>query len=215
MTSNIPMKAVAGGALLAAMLAACSAPPTKPAAASPAAVAPAPAADSAAARERAQAAARDFSTQLRTALQAKLGEGGTEGAIAFCHDEAPKIAARVGAAHGVRLGRVPVPGRIRNPANAAQDWQAAVLADFQARAAAGTPPGELVAVRDHGLPPGVALRMMRGIAVEPACLACHGKTLSPQTAAALRRLYPGDTATGFEVGDLRGALWVEVPAGEG
>ncbi|WP_240098305.1 Tll0287-like domain-containing protein [Thermomonas flagellata] len=214
MTGGITTKTLAGGALLAVLLAACSAPAPKPAP-PPAAAAPAGTAAPAAARERAQAAARDFSTQLKSALMAKLGQGGTEGAIAFCHDEAPKIAARVGAAHGVRLGRVPVPGRIRNPANAAQDWQAAVLADFQARAAAGTAPGELVAVQDHGLPPGVALRMMRGIAVEPACLACHGKTLSPQTAAALRRLYPGDTATGFEVGDLRGALWVEVPAGEG
>ena len=32
------------------------------------------------------------------------------------------------------------------------------------------------------------------------------------TRAALARHYPGDTATGFEAGDLRGALWVEVPA---
>ena len=54
--------------------------------------------------------------------------------------------------------------------------------------------------------------MMRGIAVEPVCLACHGKALSPETTTALRRHYPDDAATGFDAGDLRGALWVEVPA---
>ena len=82
-------------------------------------------------------------------------------------------------------------------------------------AAAGTPPGELVEVTDSGLPAGVSLRWMRGVAVEPMCLACHGKALELATRAALQRLYPTDSATGFAAGDLRGALWVEVPAGRG
>lgn len=38
------------------------------------------------------------------------------------------------------------------------------------------------------------------------------QALAGDTRAALERLYPGDTATGFDAGDLRGALWVEVPA---
>lgn len=195
---------------LASLLAACSsAPPSPP----PVASAPPPVPVTVpTAKERAQAAAKEFSGTLKTALSAELGRGGIEGAVGFCHDEAPKIAERVGAKHGVRLGRVPVPGRQRSPANTANDWQAAGLAEFQAKVAAGTPPAELVQVVDSGLPPAVALRMMRGIAVEPACLACHGKSLAPATREVLRRYYPADTATGFDVGDLRGALWVEVPA---
>lgn len=191
---------------LALLVAACSSTPP-----SPPAVASAPAAVPTA-KERAQAAAKEFSGSLKAALGAELGRGGIEGAVGFCHDEAPKIAERVGAKHGVRLGRVPVPGRQRSPANTANDWQAAGLAEFQAKAAAGTPPAELVQVVDSGLPAGVALRMMRGIAVEPACLACHGKALAPVTREVLQRYYPADTATGFDAGDLRGALWVEVPA---
>lgn len=190
---------------LVAALAACGSAPQQP-------TTPAPAAALAPdAKARAQAAAKEFSTTLKAALSAQMAQGGTVAAIGFCHDQAPKIAAQVAATHGVRLGRVAVDGRTRNPANAASAWQAEGLAAFKAQVAAGTPPAELVRVAEAGLPDGVAVRMMRGIAVEPVCLACHGKALSPETATALRRHYPDDAATGFDAGDLRGALWVEVP----
>lgn len=197
--------------VLAVLLAACSsAPPPQPAAAAAApAVAPAPVEAPA---PRAQAAAKAFSASLKQALAAELAKGGTTGAITFCHAQAPKIAAQVAGEYGVRIGRVPVPGRQRSPANAPEAWQADGLRALMARHDAGTPVAELVQVVDSGLPDGVALRMMRGIPVEPACLACHGKALAGDTRAALERLYPGDTATGFDAGDLRGALWVEVPA---
>ncbi|HQW60390.1 MAG: DUF3365 domain-containing protein [Thermomonas sp.] len=201
--------------LLAVLLAACSsAPPPQPAAAVavPAAPAPVEAPAPTAPQVRAQAAAKAFSSSLKQALGAELAKGGTTGAITFCHAQAPKIAAQVAAEHGVRIGRVPVPGRQRSPANAPDAWQADALRALIARHDAGTPVAELVQVVDSGLPDGVALRMMRGIPVEPACLACHGKALADDTRAALERLYPGDTATGFDAGDLRGALWVEVPA---
>ncbi|KAB2899551.1 MAG: DUF3365 domain-containing protein [Dokdonella sp.] len=172
----------------------------------------APAAEPAPAQARAQAAAQDLGRQLKAALAQQLERGGTVGAITFCHEEAPLIAARVGAAHGVRIGRVAVTGRLRSPANAAESWQAQGLAGFEARVAAGEPVSALVQVQQQDLPAGVALRLMRGIAVEPMCLACHGKELAADTRAALQRLYPRDAATGFAVGDLRGAMWVEVPA---
>lgn len=162
--------------------------------------------------DRAQSAARAFSTSLKATLSSRIAEDGLQGAVGFCHAEAPKIAERIGAEHGVRIGRVPVAGRQRNPANAATDWQAVVLAGFQRNVAAGAKPGDQVHVQVVDLPDGVALRMMRGIAVEPLCLACHGRSPSPDALDAIARYYPGDTATGFDAGDLRGALWVEVPA---
>ena len=58
----------------------------------------------------------------------------------------------------------------------------------------------------------LALRLMRGIATEPGCLACHGAQVAPAVRAAIAAHYPDDAATGFAVGDLRGGLWVEVPA---
>ena len=44
------------------------------------------------------------------------------------------------------------------------------------------------------------------------CLACHGapEQIPAEVAAILAERYPDDQATGYAVGDLRGALWAEV-----
>ena len=163
--------------------------------------------------DRARAAAMAFSGRLRERLQGAMAEGGPVAAVEVCHDDAPRIAEAVMAEHGLRLGRVAIPGRNRNPAHAPDDWRLDALQAFQAAVDGGAPAGEQVMVLREGLPDGVALRMMRGIATEPGCLACHGSEVSPEVREAIAARYPGDRATGFAVGDLRGALWVEVPAG--
>jgi hypothetical protein len=160
---------------------------------------------------RAQAAAGGFRDALRQILSAAVAGGGPVAAIGVCRDDAPRLAAQTAAAHGVRLGRVAVAGRERNPANAATGWQAEALAQVTAAVADGAPAAQQVVVIREGLPDDVALRMARGIETEPACLACHGSQIGPEVAAALAGHYPRDRATGFAVGDLRGLLWVEVP----
>lgn len=187
----------------AACLGACAGEAPAPPAAAPA---PAPTA-----QDRAQAAAQDFSQRLRVALQSVMAREGPLPALAFCHDQAPAIAAQVMADHGVRLGRVAVPGRERNPGNAAVDWQQPALERFARAVAGGAPAQDQVEVVTEGLPDGVALRMLRGIRVEAQCQLCHGTAIAPAIAEAIGRLYPADAATGFAEGDLRGALWVEVP----
>ncbi len=161
---------------------------------------------------RAQAAAKAFSSQLRGELQAAMVAGGPIAAVDVCHTRAPRIADEVMAESGVRLGRVALPGRNRNPGQAAGDWQLATLLAFQQAVEGGAAAADQVAMVRDGLPDGVALRMMRGIATEPGCLACHGKDVAEPIRVAIAQRYPDDQATGFAVGDLRGALWVEVPA---
>ncbi|MDX9740469.1 MAG: DUF3365 domain-containing protein [Gammaproteobacteria bacterium] len=162
--------------------------------------------------ERAKAAAQAFSGQLRGKLQAAMGEGGPVLAVGVCRTEAPAIAEAVMREHGVRLGRVAMPGRNRNPNQAADGWQLQALKDIQKAVDEGAPAAEQVRIYRDDLPADVALRMMRGIATEPVCTSCHGVDMTPEIRDAIARHYPDDGATGFAVGDLRGALWVEVPA---
>ncbi len=179
--------------------------------------APAPAPETQAqaqAQARAQAAMQDFSERLRGQLRDAMTRDGAPAAVDFCHDQAPRIADQVMAEHGVRLGRVAVPGRHRNPGHVAEGWQAETLASFQAAVDRGGAPQAQVAVMRDALPSGVELRMARGIAVEPACLMCHGASIAPGIAERLAQNYPEDGATGFREGDLRGLVWVEVPAPE-
>ena len=162
--------------------------------------------------DRAKAAAMAFSGRLRNRLQAAMAEGGPTAAVEVCHTEAPQIAAAVMAEHDLRLGRVAAPGRNRNPAHAADDWRLTTLQAFQQAVDEGAAAGEQLAVVHEDLPEGVVLRMMRGIATEPLCVACHGTEVAPEVRATILAHYPDDGATGFSLGDLRGALWVEVPA---
>ena len=182
--------------------------PASPPAADGGADAAAPAAD---AQARGQAAMKEFGDTLRTELRMAMGRDGADGAVAFCHDQAPVIAEQVMARHGVRLGRIAVPGRNRNPDNAPAGWQGEVLAGFQEAVDAGDAPEAQVALIRDALPDGVSLRMARGIRVEAACLMCHGDNIAPPIAERLAALYPDDRATGFLEGDLRGLVWVEVP----
>lgn len=158
---------------------------------------------------RAREAMSEFSTRLRDVLQEQLQTQGPVAAIDVCQVQAPRIAAEVMQSHGVRLGRTSE--RLRNPANAPADWQAELLSEFAARVADGEAPAEQQAMLHDNLPTGVALRVMRGIPVESPCTLCHGTDIAPEVAASLRTHYPGDAATGYRVGELRGALWVEVP----
>lgn len=202
-------------AALAGLIAACAAEPApEPPGAEPAPRMPSSAAPAGGDLARAQAAMADFAGRLRAELQAAMARGGPVGAVDFCHANAARIAAEVGDAHGLRLGRVAVPGRNRSPGNVAEGWLRQAVDDFQAAVDAGAAPEAQARIVADGLPEGVALRVARGIRVEPACLACHGEAIAPAIADALAARYPGDLATGFREGDLRGAIWAEVPATE-
>ncbi|MBN7798837.1 Tll0287-like domain-containing protein [Parahaliea mediterranea] len=150
---------------------------------------------------------RGFASELKSALQQAMREDGPVGAIAVCQSQAPAIAARLSEENGVAVGRTSL--KPRNPANTPRDWQREVLAHFEQRRAgsgAETPLEWFVT-----LPDGSA-RYMMAIDTQPLCLACHGEQLAPSVADALRARYPDDQATGYRLGDLRGAFWVDWPA---
>ena len=165
--------------------------------------------------ERAQMAAGEFSERLRARLSTAMQREGLARAVEVCHSDAPAIAEEVMQRFDVRLGRVSTHGRNRNPGNAPEGWQSGVLADFQRDIDGGGDAAEQRFVQATDLPEGVALRVMYGIRTQQVCETCHGVEPLPEAAEVIARLYPNDRATGYREGDLRGGLWVEVPAREG
>ncbi len=91
--------------------------------------------------------------------------------------------------------------RLRNQVNAAPTWVSPLLESY--RATKGGEP-RVVAVDPQ------RLGYVEPIMVQPMCLACHGKAVAPNVAATLRARYPGDRAVGYEAGDFRGLMWVEL-----
>lgn len=154
----------------------------------------------------ARAAAGELGETLKGRLVAAMTEGGPVAAIDVCAEEAPVIAADVSARRGLDVGRTAL--RVRNAGNAPDDWETAQLEAFASALAAGTPPSRLQAsdVVEIGGEP--HLRWMAPIPMGDTCAACHGAVISPEVRAAVDARYPGDAATGFLPGELRGAFTV-------
>lgn len=151
---------------------------------------------------RADAAATRLARTLKARVVEEMGRGGPVSAVQVCNAEAPALAAEIARETGVTLGRSSL--RLRNPANGGPAWVRAWLEEQGERPAAGVAPVATVA-------DGTA-RVIKPIPVEAACLACHGppESLAPDVRSELTRRYPADAATGYALGDLRGALWAEV-----
>ena len=68
--------------------------------------------------------------------------------------------------------------------------------------------GEAIAKIEYYEETEQGFRYMKAIPTKGLCLTCHGETLSEPVKAALLKHYPDDTATGFNVGDIRGAFTI-------
>lgn len=198
--------------LLVAALIACSEPAPAPPVAPPATdVAPAAAAPDAAppdADTAAVAAARGAAKKLGGTLKERLGEAlkdSPSAAVTACADEAQGLTALIHAETGARVGRGSL--RLRNPANTPPEWVSSWLVDQGERPADGVTGIERVEEVDGKR----VARVLVPIRVEPMCETCHGAAIAPDVAAVLAQRYPNDRATGYAAGDLRGALWAEVP----
>lgn len=158
---------------------------------------------------RADAAAMALGGTLKKRLLAEMPNG-PFAALTVCANEAQDIGARVAKEQNAKVGRASV--RTRNERNVAPDWVREWLETNSARpAAAAKGFARVDEVRGKRL-----ARVVKPIPVEPSCVVCHGtqEHLAPEVVAMLAERYPSDEAVGYEVGDLRGALWAEVPVNE-
>jgi hypothetical protein len=166
-----------------------------------------PAADSSTVAE-ARTTANALGADLMGMLTRELTRGGPPAAIAVCADSAQQRTLQHQKA-GIQVRRVGT--RVRNPANAPDSVEQAVLAAFGDAIRAGRTPADthLVVPAAGG---GYELRYLRPVRIQEPCLACHGQSsqLAPEVSEVLSTRYPGDQATGYAVGELRGAVSVRV-----
>lgn len=200
------------GCLALAGCAATAAPPPLP---RPAATAAAPQTSSVpqAVIDQAAGIANRFGAELMGKLQAAMAQGGPVAAVDICQVEAPLIASRLSRETGWQVHRVGT--RVRNPHAGQPDaWEQFALQELDRRVRAGEPPDQLVIATTVREPQGDAHRYLRAIVTGPLCLACHGAPdqQSPELRAALAKAYPHDAATGYALGELRGAFSLRRPA---
>lgn len=153
--------------------------------------------------QQAQQLVARFAGELRPALATAMQSGGPVHAIDVCATKAPDIARRLSMESGWHVRRVSL--RPRNMETAVADaWAAGVLADFDRRQKAG----EAVQSLTHSEVVGDEFRFLKAQATEPLCLTCHGKALAPAVSEAIKAKYPRDKATGYDLGEIRGAFYL-------
>ncbi len=148
-----------------------------------------------------------FGKTLKGHLQQAMQQGGPLQAIEVCHEIAPQLAGEMSRKTGWDIHRTSLKPRRTPP----DDWERQVLEDLEKRKAAGEPVEQLEVhqiTEKDGKP---VFRYMKAIETKPICLVCHGKNIAPPVAEKIRQLYPNDQATGFEVGDIRGAFSIVQP----
>lgn len=145
---------------------------------------------------------------LSSNLQTALAEGGVSNALPFCSVAALPLTGSVGQGAGLTLRRVS--HKARNPVNQADAVETVVLAQFQGALASSNAPSPVVT----NLLPGRVTFFAPIVLKDALCLKCHGQLggeIEPENADLIRRLYPQDRATGFKLGELRGAWRVDLP----
>ncbi len=144
--------------------------------------------------QRAHEEVTEIRAQYKKALQKALKQKGTAGAIAECKlpDAIPDK---------TKVGRTSL--KLRNPGNTAPAWVKPILDEWSAAKPSSIPKHKLVELGNHRY--GYA----EPIFTEPVCLDCHGKHISPMVRKTLKATYPEDKAIDFEVGQLRGLIWLE------
>jgi len=161
--------------------------------------------------DEARKVATSVPPKLVAVLIEEIDKGGPESAIAVCKDKAPLLAKAAADESGWSVRRVSL--RNRNPRAVPDAWERSALEDFDRRAAAGESPATLEKaelVQENGV--GVR-RYIRALPAQQLCLQCHGSTeqLKPAVVERLRALYPDDKATGYAVGQIRGAMTIRRP----
>jgi hypothetical protein len=161
---------------------------------------------------RYSAEAEQVLQRLRGAMMAEMQKAmqvGPKEAIGVCRHLAPRIEAQIEAESGWEVRRTA--SRVRNPANAPAPDERGVLLGFEVRLMAGQDPGRLRSLRLVERDGKRMVHFMQAVPMFDTCLACHGTDIAPDVLAAINELYPEDQATGYAVGEIRGAFSLYKP----
>ncbi len=155
-------------------------------------------------------AAGNLMKALKQELQQAMQDGGVMHAVTFCSEQALQLTADVETGLGSNIDLKRVSEKYRNPANKPDTFEEDALKWLKQQAEAGSVP-EYFIQQINGKD-GIRYRYYQPIRINTPCLACHGPAdqMKPELKTLLKERYPNDHATGYQKGDLRGAIRVEI-----
>lgn len=150
--------------------------------------------------------------KLLKVLSEEIHRAGLASSVAVCNEKAPQMAKAASEQSGWAIRRVSL--KNRNPKAVPDAWERAALQEFDQRAAAGETLSQLEKFARVEAQGRTEYRYMKALPTQPLCLSCHGSSsnIEADVAAKLQALYPNDQATGYALGQVRGAITVRKPA---
>jgi hypothetical protein len=150
-----------------------------------------------------------FHKSLGGQLKQQIKAGGIESAIPVCQKIAPATAAKFSTNDKI-VKRVST--KARNTTQGTPDaWELAALKAFDEKIKYD--PSEMALEKGEVVKEGGVkyYRYAKAIRIKPVCLNCHGAETDIRASVkkVLAKHYPNDVATGYKVGDLRGAFSVK------
>ncbi len=149
---------------------------------------------------------KQFVSEAKKILGKNLGNaiksGGAANAVSFCSEKALFLTDSTAKSHKVKIKRVS--DKNRNILNEATGKELAYINKSKKLISEGSEPKPQVFASDN------KVVIYYPIIVNQMCLKCHGnisKDIETKTYETIKKLYPEDKATGYNVGDLRG-IWV-------
>ena len=157
--------------------------------------------------QEARSLVKAFGSDLKHVLKSSMKSEGPIKALEVCNIHAGPIAEKNSTLSGWDIGRTSL--KVRNESNAPDEWERNVLHQFEKRKAAGEnlktmEYSETVKEGDKSV-----YRYMKPIPTAGLCVKCHGVNLGDEVSKKVKLLYPNDQATGFNVGDIRGAFTLQ------
>jgi len=140
-------------------------------------------------------------------MKAHMKKGGPMDALSFCSTEAYPLTEKVNKElpEGVTVKRISL--KYRSPANQPQADEAKVLEAMQTLKDANVVlPKHFVEKVDENV-----YKFYKPLVIKKGvCLKCHGDIQNKDLKRAISERYPDDKATGYKMGDLRGAVVVTI-----
>lgn len=160
--------------------------------------------------EDARKVSADLISQVRGELTKAIEFSGPLRAIVVCKYSVPEISSSLSRKSGWKVSRVSL--KPRNPALGAADmWEQRVLGDFERRVEKGEKMDDMEFAEIVSEPLGRYFRYMKALPVAPLCMNCHGDKMSEAVRSQLATEYPHDKATGYQLGQVRGAVTIKRP----
>lgn len=155
----------------------------------------------------ARQAALAFDLRMKREITARIERGEDPVAVYLAYaDNVPGWGKEI--SDGAKLDFTRTALGVRNPANAADDWERRKMEEFDFLMDAGVDPETLEAAEIVQEGDAKVFRWMRPLQMTETCLACHGEKLDARIKLLLGQEYPLDAAAGYSEGQIGGAYSV-------